>query len=86
MTALQRIENDDKVGLPASEWVQDYWKHDYEGAPTDGSAWTSEDEERVLRRGGSWLNTPNSLRSAVRFFASPDHRSFGNGFRVARDL
>ena len=25
------------------EWVQDCWNSDYEGAPTDGSAWESED-------------------------------------------
>ena len=36
------------------EWVEDCWNGSYDGAPTDGSAWTAgECNERVLR-GGSW--------------------------------
>ncbi len=39
------------------EWVQDCWNGSYQGAPADGSAWTSGDCERRVLRGGSWLTT-----------------------------
>ena len=44
------------------EWCQDYWHGDYQGAPTDGSAWLGDatGADRVLR-GGSW-----SRRRALR--------------------
>jgi len=67
------------------EWVQDYWKASYEGAPTDGSAWMSEDED-CRTRGGSWSSGPRSLRSAYRDFFSTDFRNQGIGFRVARSF
>lgn len=38
------------------EWCQDVWHGNYNGAPTDGSAWESggNSQSRLLR-GGSWL-------------------------------
>ncbi|MGF1569404.1 MAG: formylglycine-generating enzyme family protein [Nodosilinea sp.] len=37
------------------EWCQDHWHDNYEGAPTDGSAWLSENEDAgQVVRGGSW--------------------------------
>ena len=38
------------------EWCADYWHGSYEGAPTDGSAWLSDNDntQRVIR-GGSWF-------------------------------
>jgi formylglycine-generating enzyme required for sulfatase activity len=50
------------------EWCQDDWHSDYEGAPTDGSAWLSSEEssDRKLLRGGSWNNCPDHCRSASR--------------------
>ncbi len=41
------------------EWCQDHWHDDYDGAPTNGSAWLSpdEDEMRILR-GGSYAYNP----------------------------
>ncbi|WP_242067508.1 formylglycine-generating enzyme family protein, partial [Leptolyngbya sp. FACHB-711] len=65
------------------EWCLDHWHDSYEGAPTDGSAWISEDENasRVLR-GGSWDGTPWSCRSACRTDLSPDTRYSPFGFRV----
>ena len=49
------------------EWVEDCWHDNYEGVPSDGSAWTSDDDsdERVVR-GGSWLYGPRYMRSAYR--------------------
>jgi formylglycine-generating enzyme required for sulfatase activity len=65
------------------EWCQDHWHDNYEGAPSDGSARLTEDEEafRVLR-GGAWNNLPKICRSAYRCYSSPDNRNYGIGFRV----
>jgi formylglycine-generating enzyme required for sulfatase activity len=65
------------------EWCQDHWHDNYDGAPTDGSAWIEGGDEsyRVLR-GGSWLYNPGSCRSAFRDFYGPGSRDDGIGFRV----
>ena len=72
-----------------SEWVEDCWRlwhDDYEGAPRDGSAWTrGGDCDRRVVRGGSWMNDPETLSSAVRgFYSDKDWRGSWRGFRVAR--
>jgi len=41
--------------------------------------------DRVIR-GGSWLNWPSWLRSALRFWLAPSHRCDDLGFRLAQDL
>lgn len=66
------------------EWVEDCWNERYDGAPSDGTAWTSGDcGERVIR-GGSWYSDPRRVRSAVRYaFGSGVNRT-KVGFRVAR--
>ena len=66
------------------EWVQDCWNDNYSGAPSDGSAWESEDIYYRVLRGGSWSNVPGFLRSANRDKGIV--RSSVRGFRVARDL
>ena len=70
-----------------SEWVEDCWHDNYNGAPRDGNAWTSGGDcfGRVLR-GGFWASRPVSLRSADRSGSATVFRGFGEGFRVARDL
>ena len=70
------------------EWVEDCWHGNYEGAPTDGSAWTSGGNcgWRVLR-GGSWFNGSRYLRSAVRSrYSTVNRDSDYVGFRIARTL
>jgi formylglycine-generating enzyme required for sulfatase activity len=69
------------------EWVADCYHNSYDGAPTDGSAWTTGEctKERVLR-GGSWSGVPGDLRSARRFRNFPLDRLYDAGFRVARTL
>ena len=64
------------------EWVEDHWHDNYEGAPTDGSAWLTGGNSalRVLR-GGSWGNL-NLSRSAIRNDVHPDNRYNDIGFRV----
>jgi len=66
------------------EWVEDCFG-DYKTAPIDGSAQVAKSCDRVLR-GGSWLYTPRSLRSANRDKLQPDNRDSTIGFRVARTL
>lgn len=72
-----------------SEWVADSWHPNYDGAPTDGSAWITggESNYRVLR-GGSWSGYPRFQRSAARDRAEvgTDLRGTNMGFRVARTL
>ena len=69
------------------EWVQDCWNANYNGAPSDGSAWMQGDCRRAVLRGGSWFIGGGGLRSAARI--GPAHRGVGDdisGFRVARSL
>ncbi len=65
------------------EWCQDLWHENYEGAPTDGSAWIEGGDStyRVLR-GGSWDLKPRNCCSAYRFGNSPVYRNDRYGFRV----
>jgi formylglycine-generating enzyme required for sulfatase activity len=69
------------------EWCEDVWHNSYIGAPTDGSAWTTEDgsRQRVLR-GGSWYMYSQELRAASRSRLDTTYRDYGIGFRVARTL
>jgi formylglycine-generating enzyme required for sulfatase activity len=66
-----------------AEWVQDIWHNSYDGAPDDGTAWSSEFGTRHVLRGGAFTILTND-RSG--------HRSLGNneaawvGFRLARTL
>jgi formylglycine-generating enzyme required for sulfatase activity len=67
------------------EWCEDHWHGNYEGAPTDGSAWIdseAEEDATRVRRGGSWSNYPSYCRSATRFNGIAGIRYTYNGFRV----
>jgi len=69
------------------EWTEDCYHERYIGAPTDGSAWIEgADCSRRVVRGGSWLLAPAFLRSATRYWFTPDYRLNYLGFRVARTL
>jgi formylglycine-generating enzyme required for sulfatase activity len=69
------------------EWCLDHWHDNYHGAPTDGSAWLSDDKNanRVLR-GGSWYYGPRYCRSASRFNYPPVFRYDLIGFRVVCEI
>ena len=67
------------------EWVQDCWNENYEGAPTDGSAWKrASDCFYHVMRGGTYYSDPNDLRSAIRDLNATRQKSYG--FRVARSF
>jgi formylglycine-generating enzyme required for sulfatase activity len=68
------------------EWVEDCWHKDYDGAPTDGSAWTSSDCRENVIRGGSWRNDSTYAHSSSRFTYDSAVRYILNGFRVAKSL
>ena len=65
------------------EWCQDVWHKNYNGAPTDGSAWESEGKNsyRILR-GGSWFDSSRYCRCAGRVYSHADIRNNGRGFRI----
>jgi formylglycine-generating enzyme required for sulfatase activity len=67
------------------EWVEDVWHPSYDGAPSDGRAWSDGDDAHVVR-GGSWNYGPDSLRSASRNGFGPLSRGYLVGIRVARSL
>jgi formylglycine-generating enzyme required for sulfatase activity len=72
------------------EWCLDEWHDNYNGAPTDGSAWvdytkgekSKESVKRRLLRGGSWHYNPANCRSAYRDVIRPVNRDDNIGFRV----
>jgi formylglycine-generating enzyme required for sulfatase activity len=70
-----------------SEWVEDCYHANYDGAPTDGSVWTAGGDcsSRILR-GGGWNNGLVNLRSASRGRGTTFIQSTSLGFRVARTL
>ncbi len=75
------------------EWCEDVWHNNYEGAPTDGSAWVegskqgdtdyAQASQRILR-GGYWSREPEDCRSARRDSYAPGYCgiNFSLGFRV----
>ena len=69
------------------QWMQDCSSDNYEGAPTDGSAWLkgADCEARELR-GGSWYFFADNVRSAMRFYLPSAFRFNFIGIRVVREL
>jgi formylglycine-generating enzyme required for sulfatase activity len=69
----------------AWQWTADCWHDNYNGAPADGSVWTTGECDKHVARGGSWYFSHWDLRAFVR-------SSYGtiadvySGFRVARTL
>ncbi|MDQ6979096.1 MAG: formylglycine-generating enzyme family protein [Mariprofundaceae bacterium] len=64
------------------EWTADCSNKSYTGAPSNGSAWLSGTCEQRVLRGGSWSNSPWSLRSANRGGNNSGNRDGTIGFRV----
>ncbi|WP_039899611.1 formylglycine-generating enzyme family protein, partial [Microcystis sp. T1-4] len=67
------------------EWCADTWHDNYDGAPTDGSAWIENGDDNCSPpRGGSWCNDPGNCRSASRDYSyrRGDFAYYFYGFRV----
>ncbi|MDB9303856.1 bifunctional serine/threonine-protein kinase/formylglycine-generating enzyme family protein [Nodularia spumigena CS-591/12] len=65
------------------EWCQDVYKDSHQGAPTDGSAYESgNNNDYQLLRGGSWGFNAGSCRSARRFRNARAGRPYYIGFRL----
>jgi formylglycine-generating enzyme required for sulfatase activity len=72
-----------------AERVQDCWHENYEGAPTEGSAWEEKnggDCGRRVIRGGSSFKAHDFARSSHRFSNRPTRRSRTLGFRLVREI
>ncbi len=74
------------------EWCDDRWHDNYQGAPSDGSAWIDEENTDFVFsntrciRGGAFTNNPLLIRSASRDWAWEDYRLSSIGFRVVCKL
>ena len=66
------------------EWVQDAFHGDYNGAPSNGSAWDGGPHSLRIVRGGSWLDGADYCRSAKRRTDEPGNRRGTVGFRLVR--
>lgn len=73
-----------------SEFVADSWHPDYNGAPADGSAWYSKQQEELGEepaqpvRGGSWKDRFDLLTSRSRHEVAGNVRDDAIGFRCVR--
>jgi formylglycine-generating enzyme required for sulfatase activity len=70
----------------AWEWTEDCWHDNYDGAPTDGSAWMSTAWWHRVLRGGNWYFDADHVRSASRDGEGTGSRFDLFGFRVARSI
>jgi len=74
------------------EFVEDCQHLNYEGAPSDGSAWTAacpawHGSAMVIHRGGSYNNAAVGVSPTYRGHAGKDNRSsVGEGFRIAETI
>lgn len=68
-----------------TEWVEDHYHNNYNGAPDDGSAWVSDSGMffRVLR-GGGWNSSAQFCRSAYRYQIPRGYAFLNFGLRVSR--
>jgi len=60
------------------EWVEDCYNKTYRSAPTDGSPRTTGSCSHRVLRGGSWLDYPGFLRSAIRDWMEPRARTLSH--------
>ncbi len=68
-----------------SEWTQDCWNENYNGAPNNGVAWTHGDCSKHVIRGGSWNDGQRNMSSTLRDWNNNTRRNFFLGFRLAQD-
>jgi formylglycine-generating enzyme required for sulfatase activity/class 3 adenylate cyclase len=71
------------MGGGVDQWVEDCWHRSYQGAPTDGSAWSVGDCPSHVIRSGSWKNDARYVRPANRDNYDTNVRYPTHGFRIA---
>src|SRR2546423_255818 len=71
------------MGGGVDQWVEDCWHKNYQGAPTDGSAWMESQCSSHVIRSGSWRNDGRYVRPSNRDGYDTDVRYPTHGFRVA---
>src|SRR5437868_972792 len=71
------------MGGGVDQWVEDCWHRNYQGAPTDGSAWGENECPSHVIRSGSWRNDSNYARTSNRGSYDTNVRYPTHGFRVA---
>ncbi len=65
------------------EWCQDVYHENYNGAPTDGSAWvTGGEQEKHICRGGSWICRGGACSSTYRNEGDLNWKRDDYGLRV----
>lgn len=66
------------------EWCEDVFHLNYDGAPADGSPWSTNDNlNQRVKRGGSFATRNfDYLRCSARGGQTPEDRDFETGFRV----
>lgn len=68
------------------EWCQDKWINNYASSPTDGQPLLSGNSPFRVARGGAWLFSSYSCRSAFRGIERPNQAFSMHGLRVAKSL
>ena len=74
------------MGGNIHQWVADCWHKNYQGAPSDGSAWVDSDCLSHVIRSGSWKNDPSYVRPTSRDHYDTGVRYPTHGLRVAHSL
>jgi formylglycine-generating enzyme required for sulfatase activity/class 3 adenylate cyclase len=74
------------MGGNIHQWVADCWHKNYQGAPSDGSAWVDNDCPSHVIRSGSWKNDPSYVRPSSRDHYDASVRYPTHGLRVALSL
>ena len=70
------------MGGGVDQWVEDCWHRNYQGAPSDGSAWVESNCGSHVIRSGSWKNDARYVRPSNRD-AYDNARYPTHGLRVA---
>jgi formylglycine-generating enzyme required for sulfatase activity len=68
------------------DWVEDCWNGNYDGAPSDGSAWTNGNCDVHVLRGGAFSRAAQTARSAARLWSGSPNRMTYMSLRVARTM
>jgi formylglycine-generating enzyme required for sulfatase activity/class 3 adenylate cyclase len=74
------------MGGNIDQWVADCWHKNYQGAPSDGSAWVDNNCSSHVIRSGSWKNDPSYVRPSSRDHYDTSVRYPTHGLRVAHSL